>query len=304
MPSEFLLAYQELVRLADDDPSDLASRAAEYPALRAACERMERAATGIWIADRYSSVRFAQHVSKAEVAAVADYQNRWQRAVLQTNPFLRDIASVASSPQLKSERDKIRDSLEDGELLARRFEALIDFAREHASPDDESNFWEWAYEAISVWDDLRLRGDFRLASTLAALELLPFVRIPEELSDKHGSAETISLFTKLRDAQRAFVYGCYLSCAAMQRAILEDLLPPKKFDREPVPARLDATKLNLPLRQRLKEINSLANDVLHADRFEQAKQIGPVELIERLVRGLHTLKDAIEAGPLIRSDYK
>jgi len=299
MPSEFLLAYQELVRLADNDPTDLVARAERSAALKTACDNMERAATAIWIEDRYSPDRFVPHASKAEIDAIADYQRRWKRVVRETNPLLRGLFRNLPKQQYKSEQERIRDAVEDGEILARRFDALIEFAREHASAENEEEFWEWAYDAVSVWNDLCIRGDFRLAHVLAALELVPFVRMPVEVSNKHGSAEAISLFTRLRDAQRAFVYGCYLSCAAMQRAILEDVLP-RKRDKERIPDLIKACALDDLMKQGLRDINKLANEVLHANLYEPPEKFGRTDVIVQLVRGLITLKRAIEAGPIER----
>jgi hypothetical protein len=149
---------------------------------------------------------------------------------------------------------------------------------------------------LSVWDDFRIKAGFNLIDVLAPLELVPFVRIPTEISKAHGSAETISLFKRLEDAQRAFVFGCYLACAALQRAILEDMLPPGAR----VPPRINSADIPLPLKSRLHEINQLARDALHADRRDKMERVEMRDLLMKLVRGLHTLKELIEMAPIRR----
>jgi hypothetical protein len=297
MPSDFLLAYRQLINIASNDPDNLAARAKADSRLQTACEKVEKAAFSIFIAERYSDTRFAHDIPKAEIEAINDYDNRWRRAVGETNPFMRDILRMTKKPPARDpDRERIADAIEEGEHLSSKFEALIDHARDHTTDDPDTEFWEWAFDALSVWDGLRTRTQFNLRDILARLELVPFVRIPSEVSRAHGSAEAVSLFQRLHDAQQAFVFGCYLSCAAMQRAILEDILPPG----DKVPRRIDNANLTLPVKKRLHEISLFARDVLHADRRNQVQGLQRAEMILKLVRGLRTLKELIEAGPIER----
>lgn len=297
MASEFYLAYQELVRLADDDPVDLWRRAEKSDELRLACERVSAAHWSILTDEHWSEHRYGSNIPKNEIEARRTFERRWRLAVAQTDKVAGFMLRRGAQPGRPNEQQRLRDAVEDGEYRASKFEGLIDYGRERANPPEE---WdepqEWAYEAVAVWDEFRLRSGFDLPSILARMGMVPFTLIPSDISNSHGSAESFSLFTRLGDAQRAFIFGCYLACAALQRAILEDVL--HRHYRAPgtnLAERIRSARLPWGLKPSdLRRIKDLGNDVLHSDR---SNKIGKMELLQRLIEGLEVLRVLIEKAP-------
>lgn len=302
MASEFLLAYRELVKLAGNDPSNLANRARSSTDLQKACDKVASAHFSLCLTERYSGEHHATNVPKYEIEAIRDYETRWRRAVAETDLILGGLSlpSVKMEAPHDPELQRIQDAAEEGRHWASNFDPLIEFARNQID-DEVFGFSEWTYEAVRAWDELRIRTGFDMADAMTRATLVPFVRVPSEISDGHGSAEAISLFKRLSDAQRAFIFGSDLACAALQRALLEDVLPSKAHGRESVPARIRSARLPWPLKvSDLDAINDLARHVLHADQKHEAQKVQRIELVKQLIRGLNTLQRLIGAAPIDR----
>ena len=105
--------------------------------------------------------------------------------------------------------------------------------------------------------------------------------------------------SRLGDAQRAFVFGCYLSSAALQRALLEDVLQRYYLSGNmSLPARINSAVLPMELNPKaLVAIHVTGNDVLH---FDRSSSTNGRELLEILVNGLDALKILIEKAPIGR----
>ncbi len=299
MASEFLLAYRELIRLAESNPVDLAARAQDNAVLQEACDRVRAAATGIWITEHFATARYAENVPSYEIAARRDYDARWRHAVSETDrllaPVLSSLKAKTANPDRDVQAERIDTAIEIGTHRAAQLEGLIDYGRDRVDNAVEwDEFEEMAYSSVSAWDDLRIRSGFNPAAVLARLELVPFVLIPSDISKMHGSTETISLFERLGDAQRAFIFGCDLACAALQRSILEDTLR-RNYHAEgrDLYSRIEAAVLPWGLKPSdLHSIRMLGNDVLHA-----AKGSATEGLVRRVVAGLDALQKLIEGAP-------
>lgn len=302
MASEFVLAFRAVVELAGDDPTDLARRANENPDLQQACDRLNAAATDLWINERYSTERFAPSVAPYEIGARREFERRWKRAVGETHFIMGPTLTGAASGERNessAEETAIANALEDGVYLEARFNSMIEYMRNVAdNPEVYDDLSETAADALRVWDDFRIRTKFRLGAALARLELVPFTLIPSQVSRYHGSGEQFSTLQRLEDAQRAFIFGCHLACAALQRSILEDVLHRNYLVKgKTLPQRINSAETALPWGLKpsdLHRIASLANDVLHVDR---SQGLSGNELVRDLVAGLHSLQKLIEGAP-------
>lgn len=305
MASEFLLAYQELIRLADNNPVDLASRARTNEILQAACDRIAGAASSLHLVEKYSDRRYADNVPTVEIAARREYEKRWRLAVASTDqlwgflclPLADDGPTVDTDDPFQ---EKLNSAVDDAKSQASSFSEFIEYNRCRAeNASDFEELPECVDEGLRVWEDLRIRTGFSIASMLARLELVPFVLVPSEVSKSHGTGEFISLYTRLHDAQQAFIFGCYLSSAALQRALLEDVLQRHYIQgKMALPARIKAAALPIGLNlTALHAINAAGNDVLHYDRSSSTNRR---ELLEILVNGLDALKILIEKAPIGR----
>ena len=304
MASEFLLAYRELTKLANNNPVDLVARARSNESLQKACDRMAAAASGLHLIEKYSDRQYAANVPSVEIDARREYEKRWEIPVASTDQddgHLYTIADVDPNlDHIDPFQEKLGWVLDEAKCHASSLNDLIEYNRGRvANASDWDDLPEFLADGLRVWDELSLRIGFDVASVLARLELVPFVLIPSDVSSGHGTGEMISLFSRLGDAQRAFVFGCYLSSAALQRALLEDVLQRHYLPgRMTLPARINSAVLPLGLNLKtLYAINATGNDVLHFDRSSSTNRR---ELLEILVNGLDALKILIEKAPIGR----
>lgn len=295
MPSDFILAFHKLKEIAGDDPTSLSKRALAEPQLQEACAALRHAIFELDLAETYAPIRFADHIPSAEIKARREYELRWSSEVARTDELLRWL-TIPEGVQSSEPRDVLNDAAESAAHTHRCLFELIEYARENVERVEEDNGdWDDAQDALKAWTDLIVRAGFRPGAVLARLDLVPFVLIPSNISKQHGSEENISLHARLNGAQRAFIFGCDLACAALQRAILEDVLERnygtsgslrEKIKRAPLPWGLTPGELH--------SIADLGNEVLHPDRN---RHLEARELMKRLINGLKALRKLIEGAP-------
>ena len=120
----------------------------------------------------------------------------------------------------------------------------------------------------------------------------PFTFVPSHVSDKHGLTEAGSLFDLLRQALRAFVFGCDGAAMALCRAIMELVLTKhwgaKGKDLDNIIAFAEAKHGHHVERHRLHEKRILTNRVLHDSGTVTGKEV---------LSFLETLRTLIETAP-------
>lgn len=251
---------------------------------------------GIYLAEQYSNQQFAHDVPDYEIAARREYDARWRGPVDETDPLVYAVRNILSDSSKPRQHDIIAVASERAQEYENQFAPLIACARDSVDQADIGEEYHDCIEAaLRVWDELRIRTGFSIGAIMARLAMVPFVLVPSHVSKSHGSAETFSLNERLKDAQRAFVFDCLLSSAALQRSLMEDVLTRHYGARGSLPEKIKSARLPWGLTtENLFQIHKLGNDVLHADR---AGRVEKAELLRRLASGLDALRKLIEGVP-------
>ena len=92
-----------------------------------------------------------------------------------------------------------------------------------ASTDMEDP-WKVIQDGLAAWKKLVTEMEFDLEGAFRRRRLVPFTMIPSHIADCYGDEDTLSLLSRLRQAQEAFVYGVPLAAFALMRSILELIL--------------------------------------------------------------------------------
>jgi hypothetical protein len=147
----------------------------------------------------------------------------------------------------------------------------------------------------------RLKQWLDLQGVLRRRNLLPFVLVPRHVALKHGSAEKLSLFTHLRQAQEAFVFGAPFAAVALMRSILETTLKSNYYSSGRNLEHVIENCSSLPpgaSKAALHRLRKLANDILHVDK--QTVTL-PENLEKELLVLFRVLRDLIESAPTLPS---
>lgn len=141
-------------------------------------------------------------------------------------------------------------------------------------------------------------------------ELIPHVMVPQKLSSGETSDLKVSMYSLLREAHRAFLFGAYFAAISMLRSVMEVLLRDHYglggVNANGLPKSLyemieDAEGL-LPERVwtfHLHRIRKKANQILHGyyrkDSRSKEESIADIEI--EIVEYIHTLRHLIEGIP-------
>ncbi|MEQ1889105.1 MAG: hypothetical protein ABL951_07990, partial [Alphaproteobacteria bacterium] len=169
---------------------------------------------------------FSKHVYPNFVKTWRNYETRYL-------PIFTKIYSLRISPipEDKSRQDYVWDRAdEEAKDCADGITASIQFANKnykllYRMQDSGLDFPDYdidlCQKGTGAWDDLVSKTDFDLQGVLRRLRLVPFVLIPRHVANRHGDNEKLSLFTNLRQAQEAFIFGVPFAALALMRSVME-----------------------------------------------------------------------------------
>ena len=184
------------------------------------------------------------------------------------------------------------DPMEDDPV--REIENIFCVAQDMIDADFGKDMSDSLNKGISAWDFLCDKIGINLDEIWRRWQAVPITFIPKHVSDQHGHTEIGSLYEQLREAHRAYAFGCEAAAITLCRALMELVLR-KHYGCEG--DRLEdiisfAEQKFLQLRSmKLQEKRIFANRILH-DRTK----IG--ELSAEQVRSfLETVKTLIERAP-------
>jgi hypothetical protein len=297
----FMVAYQKLRHMVDDDPAGLEKLAVDDEPIKELCSNVHNAARILRIAEWDHRHQFAAPVDPKFIETWRDYEDRFSEPLAAV--WLRDLGfDLEQSTQEQSDKfnQKWEIAADSATERATNVESVLDFAAEQITDphrDFPESFSQNIEEGVVEWHNLKEETGFDLEGVFRRRELVPFVLVPRHVARQHGAEEKLSLFTLLQQAHEAFVFGVPFAALALMRAILEvvlerhygsegkDLIDLIK-NAKSLPPAANAAKLH--------RIRRLANDILH---FERERLQLPRDMERELLGFLYALRSLIEAAP-------
>lgn len=298
---DFMLRFQQLRSVINDDPSGLVKRASADEALKLLCNELGSAATILSLAEKRQRKLFASPVDPKFIEAWRDYNARFASQI--GDIFWSELGLIDSETFIEKQwtlNDRWEMADDDAAEDAAALESALSFALDQATDDYRDlgeGFRERIEDADSSWNRLKDEVGFDLRGVFRRRELVPFVLIPRHVAQHHGDGEKLSLLSHLQQAHDAFVLGVHFAALALMRSVLEATLKVHYRARgKDLKERIENCQ-GLPRgvsEMALHRIRTLANDVLH---FEKGRVDLPSNLEMELLKLLNALRALIEGAP-------
>ena len=307
---KFMMLFQKLRDWIDDEPDGLNDLAATDESVEKLCDEVHWAAMFLSMNERRRRNIFAAPADPKFIAAWRDYEDRYAQVL--AGIWLSDIFPTFGNGE-ESRRPSADIQWENADYEAKEqagaIEAALDFAEDQATQewrDFPEGFPESIEEGISAWDRLKAETGFDLRGIFRRRELVPFVLVPRHVAARHGSAEKLSLFTHLRQAHDAFVFGVPFAAVALMRSIL-DLVLRDHYGAEgqDLHERINNCRC-LPRsagKPALHRLRTLANDILHFDdkSAKLPENLESKDFEREILSLLLVLRELIEGVPAWRA---
>jgi hypothetical protein len=298
----FLVAFSKLKGLVENDPSHLEAEMQDGSPIVALCEEIYQLVRQFEKVERGSSTPFTEHVSNASIKARREYDELWRYYIWYAahggnTEFLMDEKIQA---RIKKQNNRV-DEL--GILIdAAKFSAQMNSNYIHETIElvelINSKIPEFEEENESIDIGLSALGSLLSKIDLEDIfwkdDMLPHVLIPVHVSKRYGQAKQ-SLYRKLNDAGKAFIYGAPLAALTMQRAVLEEVLT-KHWGAQNTTRGYqirDANLSEITWDARADRLKRLGDKVLHGDPDE----ISSEQLDRLIIDGFLLLRTLIESAP-------
>lgn len=300
----FLAAFGKLKAAVNDDPGRLDASWQDNDQIQRLCDELDVLVRGFEVVEEWSPLSFTNHVSAASAKARRDYDEHWRETVWKVanrqlialmDEFLADIVDVEDDttddtemPAVDALAASIAEWKEEAEEEGRQIKQMIDYVFQLREMDDCGDR-EWLDESLRAWDRLEVSG-LDVAGTLWRRRALPHVLVPVHVA-KHYGASRASLYRRLHQAGKAFIFGAPLAALALQRAVIEEVLSRhwgagKGWVR-------DANLPELSWEARADRLKRLANDALHGD----PERLSADNLDRAIIENFLLLRLLIEHAP-------
>lgn len=305
---KFITLFRRLRDWVDDDPECVIALAASDESVKRLCDEVYNVATSLSMNVRRRRDIFAVPVDPKFIEAWRNYEERYAHVLagLWASVILVELGvhlRKGETGRRPSADIQWKNADDEAEEQARDIEAALDFAERGAIDEGREfpeGFAESIEEGISAWDRLKVETGFDLRGIFRRRELIPFVLVPRHVAAQHGSAEKLSLFAHLQQANDAFVFGVPFAAVALMRSIMETVLREHYgVEGDDLNERINNCP-SLPRgasKQALHRLRLLANDVLH---FNNQSQRLDKDLERELILLLYVLRALIEGVPTWR----
>jgi hypothetical protein len=207
--------------------------------------------------------------------------------------LLATMIPGSTSPNFDRRPDELSIEIEnwkyDAEMERKLLEQSFDHLQAHQEIDEGGDL-DWVIEAVWAWTRLTKVAGLDVEGALWRRRAIPHILVPTQVANRYGQRRA-SLYRRLHQAGRAFIFGAPLAALALQRAALEELLrehwgAAKGHVRE---AKLPHLRWDIGA-DRLK---NLANDALHND----PEKLMPEQLDRAIIENFIILRALIENAP-------
>jgi hypothetical protein len=293
---QFLILFAKIREMTDDDPEHVVSTARTDHIFRKICDRLWWCFFQLTQAEQGSRELYATTVDPQFISAWRDYNSRYSQEISSVQLMEIGIEVSGTKPRSKWEAD-FENAKADAQESARGIRAAFKLAEEQINQEwreFSDSFEEEIQQGLSEWRHLTNGIGFDLEGIFRRRNLVPFILIPRQISDKYGESDSLSLHKLLRQAHEAFVYGVPFAAIALSRSILEIVLRDHyKADGVDLAEQIK-NAVGLPAtvqRSQLHDLRVVANAILHAAATPNSV---PLDLERSIVRYLFVLRDLIE----------
>lgn len=294
----FLATFNALRKAVGDDPFKLSATWKGNPLLQKLCDELVHLVYQFHVAEEWSPYAFTPNVASTSAAARREYDDRWSLAVREVasrdflflfeqleNEIATDETDEARPDQLTVDIGNWKDDAVDE---AGDIEHLMDFALSHLEVDDSGDL-EWVNNSKKAWGRLKSAG-LDVKGALWRRRAIPHILVPPHVA-RHYGANHASLYRRLHQAGRAFIFGAPLAALALQRAVMEEVLS-KHWGADRGHIR-NANLPELSWDARASRLKNLANDALHSD----PEKLSSDQLDRAIIENFILLRLLIEHAP-------
>lgn len=231
----FLSHFSKLKNWVGNEPGGLTKLSNDDPSLTELCRKIYSSACELKAAEGTQRELFTERSNPGFIEIWRDFESR----------YASTLGSIAFSPLFRGGIFKDNEShvRETAAIEADLFQRALEFAERECSnaryseasseyffdPDEDSRDYSLTVEecvqsGLSYWRDFTDATGFDFESVLVRRGMVPFVLVPKHVSDGIGVDEKFSLFTQLKEAHEAFVFGLPRASAALMRSTLETIL--------------------------------------------------------------------------------
>lgn len=233
--AKFLSQFSELRKLVDDEPGRLSELSNEDSSLTELCRKIYSLACELKAAERTRRELFVEGSNPGFIRIWRDFESRYAANIgnIAVSPLFgggifRDIESHLKL-NAAFEAYFFQKALEFAEIACSH-ESFSELPPEDFFQDEDPDTWssmtveQHVQSGLSAWREFIDVTGFDLESVLVRRAMVPFVLVPEYISDGIGNDEKFSLYTQLKEAHEAFVFGLPRASAALMRSTLETVL--------------------------------------------------------------------------------
>jgi hypothetical protein len=299
----FLIAFNKLKGFVENDPSRLEVEMQDGSPIVALCVEIYQLVRQFEKVERGSSTPFTEHVSNASIKARREYDELWRYYIWYAayggdGAWLVDEKVQIGLNKKQNERvDELGILIDHAKFSARINADYIEGTIELVE-QTQVQFPEFEEEDKIIEIGLAALGslcsDLDVPDIFWKRDMLPHVLIPVQVSKRYGQAKQ-SLYRKLNDAGKAFIYGAPLAALTMQRAVLEQVLT-KHWGATKTTRGYQIRDANLPeltWDARADRLKRHGDRVLHGDLDE----ISADQLDRLIIDGFLLLRTLIESAP-------
>lgn len=289
----FMASFQKLRDLVGDNLSELEALARTDEGLARLSIEVVDAAIPISLAERRERRLFAAPVDPTFREAWRAYEHRYAAPL--AGVWLSDLGFDQSALKSIEGHRTQTDPWEAADIEAKERAEEIQRALDLAYDQTDGS---QVQDGIDAWIQMLNETGLDLRGAFRRRQLVPFVMIPRHVADRHGEAETVSLFTHLEQAHDAFILGLNFAALALMRAVLELCLI-KHYGAEgsDLEEKIDSVR-RPPVGVSLAALHRLrkrSNEILHLGNVESARV--PRDLEREILLHFLTLRALIEGAP-------
>lgn len=310
---QFRSQYQLLKGYIDDDPDALRELAESDSSIKDLALELHDTFSKLRLEERRYSELYNAPTDPKFREEWRDFEQRFEGPV--SDVFFFDLFGVFPNDMWRESSPKV-DPWEIANDLAEERAAGLDFAVNFAAEqaaDENKHFTDEVVERVeageTAWNELSLYAEMDTVGVLRRRLLVPFVLVPRQIFNGIGANQEMSLFTHLKQAHDAFVFGAPFAALALMRSLLEITLKnhyiPKAIAKDKSLDLKDFIEKARSLppaisRGKLHSLRHLANDIVH---FETDKVRMPDDLEREILRLFDVLRTLIEEAPGTRPQY-